>query len=451
MHGPHGVESAAARQVHGALREPASRDAQWLGPSAAGARRTHAKLSNIEPFITRVERAGETSVKSTKVVVARSVVGGRHSLLQTPIEDDDAAAIVFAGSSCADGATPGSVQAAHHPETALQNSAAPAQAVRGLPGQSRIATVCCPSRPPVLPIVAVQIAPGPVAPALEDQLLRACSAGLARAVCVSARDTVAEPPRGIAVVSWASAEHVSIEVGLGRDDAPLWVSRELDFVATDPPRERWRAVGFTIALLADDPRFWPRPEPAAPPPPAPEPQDQGAPVAHDPAAASRDGAWLVELRGLGGSGVVAGALRWGGELRLSLPLSGSFFATASVDYALARDGALDVRWFDASLGGGLYAKALFADVDARLRVELRGENVAVTVRRDALTERHGTWVPGVSLGGDLLWPLAESWLLSARADAFWLDGSTAILSANQRLGTIAGAGLVLGLGAGHRF
>jgi hypothetical protein len=302
----------------------------------------------------------------------------------------------------------------------------------------------------VLPIVAVQIAPGPVAPALEDQLLRACSAGLARAVCVSSRDTVAEPPRGIAVVSWVSAEHVSIEVGLGRDGAPLWVSRELDFVAADPARERWRAVGFTIALLADDPRFWPRPEPAVSSP-APEPRDDGALIDESPAAADHDGAWLVELRGLGGSGVVAGALRWGGELRLSLPLSRSFFATASVDAALARDGELDVRWFDASLGAGLYAPAWFANVDARLRVELRGENVAVTVRRDALTERHATWVPGVSLGGDLLWPLAESWLLSARADAFWLDGSTAVVSANQRLGTIAGAGVVLGLGAGHRF
>lgn len=110
-----------------------------------------------------------------------------------------------------------------------------------------------------------------------------------------------------------------------------------------------------------------------------------------------------------------------------------------------------MRWFDASVGAGLYLPALFADVDARLRVELRGENVAVVVRRDALTERHSAWVPGVSVGGDLLWPIASRWLLSARADAFWLDGSTAIVSASQRLGTVAGAGLVLGLGAGYRF
>lgn len=303
----------------------------------------------------------------------------------------------------------------------------------------------------VLPIVAVQIAPGPVTPALEDQLLRACSAGLARAVCVSARGTDAEAPRGIAIVSWTSAEHVSIEVGLGRDDEPLWVSRELDFVAADPERERWRAVGFTIALLADDPRFWPRPEPALQPEPSEPSHDVPGPIEEAPGSARSEGAWLAELRGLGGSGLVSGALRWGGELRLSLPLSGSFFATANVDYALAREGDFDVRWFDASLGAGLYLPALFADLDARLRLELLGENVAVTVRRAALTERHAAWVPGVSLGGDLLWPFAESWLVSASADAFWLDGSTPIVSASQRLGTVAGAGLVLGLGAGYRF
>jgi hypothetical protein len=299
----------------------------------------------------------------------------------------------------------------------------------------------------VLPIVAVQIAPGPAAPALEDQLLRACSAGLERARCVSARSVGGEPPRGVAVVSWASAEHVSIEVGLARGDEPVWVSRELDFVAADPESERWRAVGFTIALLADDPRFWPAPEPEPAPPSSPE----ALPVDVSPPPDARGAGWLAEVRGIGGSGVVSGPMRWGAEVRLSVPLSTAFFATASVDYSLARDASLDVRWFGGSLGAGLYLPALFANIDARLRVELLGENVAVAVRRDALSEQQTAWVPGVSLGSDLLWPIAGRWLLSARADAFWLDGSTGIVSANQRIGAVAGAGLVLGLGAGYRF
>jgi len=300
----------------------------------------------------------------------------------------------------------------------------------------------------LLPIVAVQIAPGPATPALEDQLLRACSAGLERARCVSARNVGGEPPRGVAVVSWSSAEHVSIEVGLAHGDEPVWVSRELDFVAADPESERWRAVGFTIALLADDPRFWPPPEPEPAPAPAPPPAQ---PLDVSPPPEARGSGWLAEVRGLGGSGVVSGPMRWGAELRLSAPLSTAFFATASVDYSLTRDDSFDVRWFDGSLGAGLYLPALFANIDARLRVELLGENVAIVVRRDALSQTKRYWVPGVSLGGDLLWPISGGWLLGASADAFWLDGSTVIVSAQEELGTVASAGVVLGLGAGYRF
>lgn len=298
----------------------------------------------------------------------------------------------------------------------------------------------------MLPIVAVQIAPGPAVPALEEQLLRACSAGLERARCVSARGLGDERARGVAVVSWASAEHVSIEVGLARGEQPIWVSRELDFLAADPEAERWRAVGFTIALLADDPRFWPAPEP----PEQPVAPIDVAPAELAPPPESRGGAWLAEVRGLGGSGVASGPMRWGAELRLSVPIASAFFATGSVDYAVARDAELDVRWLYASLGAGLYLPALLPNIDARLRVEVLGENVTIAVRRDGLTERQNAWVPGVSVGGDLLWPVADAWLLSARADA-WVDGSTTIVSANQRIGALAGAGVVLGLGAGYRF
>jgi hypothetical protein len=294
----------------------------------------------------------------------------------------------------------------------------------------------------VLPIVAVQIAPGPAEPVLEDQLLRACSAGLERARCVSARFSGAQPSRGVAVVSWDNAEHVSIEVGLARDDEPVWASRELEFIASDPETERWRAVGFTIALLADDPRFWPEPDPAPP--------EDSTPREASKALDDAD-RWLAELCAIAGSGVVSGPLRWGAELRLSVPISEAFFATASADYSLARSASLDVRWFGGSVGAGLHLPALFADIDARFRVELLSENVAVAVRREALSERQSAWVPGVSIGSDLLWPIARVWVLSARVDAFWLDGATSIVSAGQRIGTVAGAGLVLGLGTGYRF
>jgi hypothetical protein len=298
----------------------------------------------------------------------------------------------------------------------------------------------------VLPVVAVQIAPENPAPALEESLLRACSAGLERARCVAARDAGAEA-RAIAVVSWDTSKHVSIEVGLANVEEPVWLLRELDFAGHDPEAERWRAVGFTIALLVDDPRFWSKAEAEAPEPERVERIAPGLPVA----TADIGAPVLLELRALTGAGVVSGPWRWGAELRLAIPLSPTFFVTGSLNYALAGDRSLDVRWFDTSLGLGVYAGPLFADLEARIRLELLVENVAATARLENLTGHQSTWVPGASLGGDLLWLISDPWLVSTRADVFWLDGSTVVTRVGQRLGATAGAGVMLGLGAGYLF
>jgi hypothetical protein len=304
----------------------------------------------------------------------------------------------------------------------------------------------------VLPIVAVQVAPADslaATPTLEEQLLEACSAGLGRARCVPARGLEGETPHGIAIVSWTGAEHVSIEVGLADASTPAWISRALDFEQGDPQAERWRAVGFTIALLADDPRFWPDGEPASSSEAAPGPLDTVEPPTQGSDAGPRG--YAVEARALTGTGLVSGPWRWGAELRLVVPIASPLFLTGGVEYALAERASLDVRWFDARLGVGLLASSLLSDLDARVRLEVLGENVAVRVERGDAVARRSAWVPGVSLGGDVLYALGEHWQMSARADVFWLDGSTGIVSAGERIAATAGAGVLLGLGAGHRF
>lgn len=298
----------------------------------------------------------------------------------------------------------------------------------------------------VLPVVAVQISPRDPAPLLEERLLSACSAGLKRARCVAARslpsDTSSEP-RAIAVVSWDDAAHAAIEVGLGTE-RPVWLQRNLEFTEQDPELERWRAAGFTVALLVDDPRFW------AEAPPAAQPNDVPAPVA--PAGrAPLVPSFEAEVRALSGAGLVAGPWRTGAEVRVRARLSDAFFATGAANYALARDAGLDVRWFDASLGVGWYVPAFWAHVEGRLRLEVLAENLAATAARSESSDRRSAWVPGVSLGSDLIWPLSTHWALSARVDGFWLDGSTTITNAGERLATSAGAGILLGLGAGVRF
>jgi hypothetical protein len=298
----------------------------------------------------------------------------------------------------------------------------------------------------VLPTVAVQISPRDPTPALEERLLSACSAGLKRARCVAARNSAADgasEPQAIAVVSWDDTAHVSIEVGLGAEQ-PVWLQRNLEFSERDPELERWRAAGFTVALLVDDPRFW------SAPPPAAQPSDVAPPVAPAspmPLAPSFE----ADVRALSGAGLVAGAWRTGAEVRLRAALSSAFFATGAANYALARDAGIEIRWFDAALGMGWYVPAFWAHVESRLRLEVLAENLAATATRAASTDRQSAWVPGVALGCDLIWPLSASWALSARVDGFWLDGSTSITNAGERVATSAGAGILLGLGASVRF
>lgn len=308
----------------------------------------------------------------------------------------------------------------------------------------------------MFPIVAVQIAPALPAPALEQQLLAACNAGLEHGRCVPARAVAGETPHGIALVSWDGAERVSIEVGLANGDSPVWFARELHFTGEDPEVERWRAIGLTIASLSDDPRYWP-----APPEPAPlvssSPAggslvDRAAASAASPAPdALAANATTLELSALAGTGVVSGPLRWGADLRLSLPVASAFFATGSASYALASDASFDVRWFDVRLGLGLALGTALDDLGLRVRLELLGENVAVTAQRPGASAQASAWVPGIAAGADLTWALGERWLLVSRADAFWLDGATAVVSAGERAGASAGAGVLFGLGAGRVF
>jgi hypothetical protein len=90
-------------------------------------------------------------------------------------------------------------------------------------------------------------------------------------------------------------------------------------------------------------------------------------------------------------------------------------------------------------------------MEGRLRLEIIAENVAVTARQELLSDRQNAWVPGVVLGGDLLWRIAEPWALSFRTDGFWLDGSTVVTSGGARIAASAGAGVLVGLGLRYRF
>ena len=91
---------------------------------------------------------------------------------------------------------------------------------------------------------------------------------------------------------------------------------------------------------------------------------------------------------------------------------------------IARDAELDVRWLYASLGAGLYLPALLPNIDARLRVEVLGENLPHRVYGPELmrrysqrcaTQGHRVWLYGGRDQG--LFPAAHRPLI-AEAEPF---------------------------------
>jgi hypothetical protein len=282
----------------------------------------------------------------------------------------------------------------------------------------------------VLPIVAVELSASDTSPELQRSLLEACSAGLRRAQCVPATRSD-DKPAAVAMVTWTDPSSARVEVGVEQADGAGWRVRELSFAPEDPPAERWRAAGFTIALLVGEKTFADR---------APEPAP--APVLEPPRPF-----YALDLKALTGTGAEDG-LRFGGELGalVGIPAS-AWFGSVSVRYSLAPEPAPDVelRWLDLALGGGLRGD-LWADVSARARLEVMLENVSASAERDGASASQSAWVPGVRAGGDLIWPGLGQWGLVASVDVFWLDGSTPVTIATERVAESAGAGVTLGLG-----
>lgn len=233
------------------------------------------------------------------------------------------------------------------------------------------------------------------------------------------------------MVTWSDDANARVEVGVEQADGAGWRVRELSFAVEDPPAERWRAAGFTIALLVGEKAFADEPEP----PPAP--LEVAAPQPF----------LALNLKALTGTGAGDG-WRFGGELGAlaGLPAS-AWFGGVSVRYALAPEPApgVELRWLDLALGGGVRGE-LWPDVSARARLELLLENVAASAERDGTSASRSAWVPGLRVGGDAVWPALGQWGLVASVDVFWLDGSTPITLASERVAESAGAGVALGLG-----
>ena len=290
-----------------------------------------------------------------------------------------------------------------------------------------------------LPGVLVDIAPPePPAEAVET-LLRACNDGLRFGECrtgVSEEDDT----RASASVVWLDQDRYCAEIDVSptREHMDDGSAVRICFEPTDPELERWRAVGFTIATLAD--REAP-PEVASqaevgPRPPAPTPEIQ------------RGWASWLGLGILAGPGLDSGGSRWGIRASATQDLAQSpLLVTGSFRWTMsANDDPVSARWAGFSLGMGGHATA----VDTRLsfRFEIIAENLSVVARdpRTGATDEGDRWVPGFMLGGGVAWPSRGPVALHLGGEAWRLRDGTAVTLFDRRVASWPAFGWSLAAG-----
>lgn len=268
------------------------------------------------------------------------------------------------------------------------------------------------------------------------ELLRACSEAIAGRCSFSGDVGSAGAPDALAVITLdAGASRARVE--LGRSGS-TWKKRELAFAQADSPKERWRALGLTLATLFGDPAPA-EPEPKAPPPRAPAPSPQPAlaaqearePLARDGVSFPRLGAALSLSPAL-----TQGPLRWGLLVRASAgPFGGIIEPVLGAGYALRPGSSRDLDLSFATLTAGVAVPYRAADIlTLRLRLEAAGEWVLVSQSEPADSGQR--FVAGAVLGVDASWPARSRIAGFVGADLWMFTGGTAISAGSENLASV---------------
>ena len=270
----------------------------------------------------------------------------------------------------------------------------------------------------------------------REELLRACSEAIAGRCSLSGDGDDSGSPDALAVITLdAGVSRARVE--LGRTGS-AWKQRDLTFAEADSPKERWRALGLTLATLFGDP---PTPEPEARAVPASsetKSASSGAPAAEPHARTTRKSSSFMRLAaGLSTSpALTQGPLRWGVLVRASLgPFGGVIEPVLGAGYALrpgsSRD--LDLRFVTLTAGVALpYAPAdLFT---LRLRLEAAGEWIFVSQSEPPDSGRR--LVAGALLGVDASWPARSRVAGFVGADLWMLTGGTAIRAGDEKVASV---------------
>ncbi len=301
-----------------------------------------------------------------------------------------------------------------------------------------------------LPVVLVEIAPLEPPAELASTLIAACSQAMRSADCVLADEAHGREAWGIAIVSWRNEEEtrVWVEVGQRGAERDRWRSRWVRFRVDDSREERWRAVGFTIATLAENTDASEEPHQDEPPPegaPAPDrlpppDTDSAAPTAGTAPAAPpnstvrRSPIW-IGVGVLAGPGLENGSWRWGGTVRASAaPSTLPVFGTASARASLGdHPRSVSATWAGFTLGLGAVSTI------GSLRMDLRGElllenlRAVVTDPDTGRSDDGNQWTSGASVGAQAGWPAEGTIGLTLGADAWRLREGVGVWVGDSRV------------------
>lgn len=309
--------------------------------------------------------------------------------------------------------------------------------------------------------------------ALASSIATATRATLGPDVMLELR-FVEQPQDQAAAIALAQSAHartvavISTDAGTQRAHIRLYdatsgrqVEREIEFAPSDPPDERGRAIGFTLASMLPDaaPEIASAPpspdavaaqaaEPApaaptpAPPPAAPAPAPAAAPWTFAIDAAVRAVA-AIDAEGSGFGGELGGQYRLGDHLALR---AGAAVHVGHVEPLEARMTIVDLgpglvwRSHDAGPGRRL-ALALRADAFARL------QSVSRPAHHARPAESHSRFVPGLGLGLEASYAFTHEFAMFGGGGVQMLLDETELVLRGQQVASFGPVGLGFELGA----
>lgn len=333
----------------------------------------------------------------------------------------------------------------------------------------------------------IDLGEGAAAPQAQ-WVVQACNEGVAAGTCETPNPSKPqEVPRAVAVVTTQGqgARSIRIEVRRTGDASTALISRRLSFGALDPERERWRSVGFAIAILvgrvereqllpqsllsSQQPNDTEPPSdtesPDTGPPDTESPPNIELPLALEPSPAVEASTASVEsvpafqavretadsessqelfeaaglfagvfaMAGLGTSGVRSGTST-GAGLGVGWQSEVGWLLNGQADFSRAESANLLIRRTQLLIGGGARIRISNAwSVAGNLSLGARWLSVDLSVADGgaSLQEQGAVWSPVAGISANLQWQAASSWGLWARANTTTPFAKTRVVDARD--------------------